>query len=152
MDDVWGVGMEREERMDGDGGERGLGRGARPRAGRIARGRKRRHRERRRWHRLIGRVKNVGVVENNMFSRARHLAKCGCDATTRKGSLYESLEVEKESSRVRYVRVDDPRWEDRLVIADGTCYISRLFKLLEARPPIIGARIATAPEARYVER
>jgi hypothetical protein len=101
VDDGWDVGVECEERMDGDGPvrerERGivvLGRGARAR--RVARGRKGRLRERRRRRRL-GRVKNVLVVETDLLSGARHLARC---ATTQKGSLDESLEAEKERSRV----------------------------------------------------
>ena len=105
VDDGWDEGMKCEEWMDGDGPvrerERGivvLGRGARAR--RVARGRKGRLRERRRRRRRPGRVKNVLVVETDLFSGARHPARCRCDATTQKGSSDESLEAEKESSRV----------------------------------------------------
>ena len=72
VDDGWDEGMEGEAWMDGDGAvrerERGivvLGRGGGAR--RVARGGKGRLRERRRGRR-VGGVKNVLVVETDLFS------------------------------------------------------------------------------------
>lgn len=120
VDDGWDVGMEGEKRMNGDGPIRErercvvvLGRGARSR--RVARGGKRRLRVRRRGGRLGG-VKDVVVIETDLFSWAGHLASCGCDATTTaKGSLNASLETKKKSRRVRID--DDGRCGGRFVIA-----------------------------------